>query len=109
MCRLLEGTERNDRAEHELYGESSGYSLPEHLATAQKRPEAIAKPKAELQAEARKKAGRKQAEQGEKALRPTGSRKDPKKAKPGARGQRNFTGPASRIMKSSHKAFIPGL
>lgn len=109
--RMLEEMERNDQAEDELYGASNGYSLPEHLATAQKRLEAIEKAKAELEAEAREKAQRKQAEQKEKAEKQGKThrpRKDPKKAKPKAREQRNFTDPDSRIMKDSDEAFIQG-
>lgn len=85
--------------------------MPEHLATAQKRLEAIEKAKAELEAEAREKAQRKQAEQKEKAQKQGKTHrpcKDPKKAKPKARDQRNFTDPDSRIMKNSDKAFIQG-
>jgi len=91
-----------DKEENEKYGDNRGDELPEHLRIPEQRLEAIRKAKAELEAEARERARHEQEERRAKAesegraFRP---RKDPDKATPKARAQRNFTDPESRIMK----------
>jgi transposase/IS5 family transposase len=91
---LLRRAEEADRREDELYGEDeSGDELPEELAHRESRLKKIREAKAALEQEAREKA----AAEG----------KDPDKAKPRGRAQRNFTDSESRIQKTSD-GFIQG-
>jgi len=109
--RYFEEVETTDREEDEKYGAKRGNELPEHLKTEQDRLRVIQGAMAQLEAEARQKAGakqqkrRKKAEEEGRAYRP---RKDAKDAKPSPKAQRNFTDPDSRIMKNADKAFIQG-
>lgn len=83
----FEECDRTDAAEDELYGrDNDGYSLPEHLQTAEGRREAIRKAMKELKQRAQ--------EEG--------------KEKPDPKAQMNFTDPESRIMKGGDGAFIQG-
>ncbi len=117
---MLEEAEQVDAAEDELYGDARGDELPEHLRTKQGRLEAIRKAKAELEAEAADKAAEHaRAKERRKATR---RGEDPDsdeiverceqaaaeaaaKAVPKPKAQRNFTDPASRIMKTSDGSF----
>jgi transposase len=92
--RILEEADRIDEEEDRLYGkDKSGDELPKELQTREGRLKKIREAKAALEAEARERA---QAEG-----------KDPKKAKPEPKAQRNFTDPESRIQKTSD-GFIQG-
>jgi len=91
---LLRRAEEVDREEDELYGaDKRGDELPEELAHRESRLKKIREAKAALEQEAREKAAA------------TG--KNPEKAKPQGRAQRNFTDPESRIQKTSD-GFIQG-
>jgi transposase len=88
---ILDEAARVDEEEDALYGpDKRGDELPEELAHPQTRLKKIQEAKAALEAEAREKATRGEAETDEV----------PPKA------QRNFTDPDSRIMRSSDKAFV---
>ena len=89
-----------DAAEDKKYGKASGWRLPEHLSTVQKRLEAIEKAKRELEEEEQRK--RNDEDQGSPPER--GS----PRAVPDDKAQRNFTDPESRIMLNSDKSFIQG-
>jgi transposase len=85
--RWFEEAERQDAAEDARYGaEQDGYSLPPELATREKRLAAIRKAKAELEAEAKRKAEERGA--------------DPAQTTVPERAQYNFTDPQSHIMKT---------
>src|SRR5580700_4004393 len=85
--RWFEEAERQDAEEDASYGpDSDGYSLPPHLATKEKRLAAIRKAKAELEAEAKRRAEAR----GE----------DPEQAVVPEKAQYNFTDPESHIMKT---------
>jgi transposase len=84
---LLERAETIDREEDKLYGrDSAGNDLPEELARRESRLHKIREAKAALEEEAREKA------------RAEG--KDPEKARPADKAQRNFTDPESKIQKT---------
>lgn len=105
----LQRMEEVDQAEDQLYGNKRGYELPDSLATAQKRREAIRQAKAALEEEAREKARKEQekrAKEASKAGKQFKARSNPQEAKPKAKSQRNFTDPESKIMKNADKAFI---
>lgn len=107
--KLLEQMEQTDQAEDRKFGSRRGDELPAELATREKRLAAIQKAKAELEAEARAKQEQKQAQRQEKAKKQgksTRARREPVKAVPRDRDQRNFTDPESRIMLNSDKAFV---
>ena len=89
-----------DAAEDKKHGNGSGWRLPEHLSTAQKRLEAIEKAKRELEEEERRKRNDK-----DQSSPPGG---DSPAAVPEDKAQRNFTDPESRIMLNSEKSFIQG-
>lgn len=93
-----------DEAEDKELGSGRGNELPPHLATAQKRLEAIRRAKAELEAEAKAKEEAHRAELERQGRKPRGSKQG---GKPKARTQRNFTDPDSRIMVKSGQ-FIQG-
>lgn len=79
--------DQTDAAEDAKYGaDNSGYELPEHLRTAEKRREAIRKAMNSLKQRAKKEG----------------------KEKPTPKDQENFTDPESRIMKGGDGAFIQG-
>ena len=105
---LFEAAERVDSEEDAKYGKGvRGNELPEDLRHKAGRLKKIRKAMSELEAEARQKAEAKakarrikEEKAGGKKL-PGRTPKDPKKAKPEDRSQRNFTDPESRIMKCS--------
>lgn len=117
---ILDEAEQVDTEEDELYGDARGDELPEHLRTKQGRLEAIRKAKADLEQEAADKAAEAaRAKQRKKAER---RGEDPDsdevidrceqaaaeasaRAVPKHKAQRNFTDPASRIMKTSDGSF----
>jgi hypothetical protein len=102
--RYFEECERVDAEEDRELGTSSGWTLPEHLNTAEKRLKAIKEAKAALEEEARQQAEKEEAAD-------TGGKRAKKKglpARPRDKAQRNFTDPESRIMKNSDRAFIQG-
>jgi transposase len=84
---LLDRAEAIDREEDQRYGrDNSGNALPEELARRESRLRKIREAKAALEEEAREKA------------RTEG--KDPEKARPADKAQRNFTDPESKIQKT---------
>jgi transposase len=92
--RIREEADRIDEEEDQLYGKDKrGDELPEELQTREGRLKKIREAKAALEAEAREQA--------------KAAGKDPKKAKPEDKAQRNFTDPESRIQKTSD-GFIQG-
>jgi transposase len=91
---MLEIAERTDAEEDRLYGpDKRGDELPEEFARAETRLKKIREAKAELEAEARAKAA--------------AAGKNPKRAKPPDKAQRNFTDPYSKIQKTNN-GFIQG-
>lgn len=105
IARYFEESEAADREEDKAQNDE----LPEALRTAEKRLAAIAVAKRALEEEARERARDEQEERRKKAKekgRPFRPQKDPDKAAPANKAQRNFPDPESRIMKSSDKAFI---
>ena len=98
----LDACDDADAAEDEAFGDDDGSGVPEHLRHRAARLEAIERAKEQLEREAKERAEREQSERREAALaqgkefRP---RVDPQAARPGAREQRNFTDPESRIMR----------
>jgi len=110
---LLKQAEDVDAAEDAQYGKGKrGDELPEELARRESRLKKIRAAKAELEREAKEKAERQRAEAeakiaerreqeartGKKAGGHDPKAPDPEQAKPGAKAQRNFTDPDSRIM-----------
>jgi transposase len=84
---ILKRAEEVDREEDRLYGpDRTGEELPEDLARRESRLKKIREAKAALEAKAREKA----ASEG----------KDPKRARPTTKSQRNFTDPDSQIQKT---------
>jgi transposase len=84
---ILDRAEAIDRAEDKEYGpDNSGYELPEELAHRESRLRKIREAKAALEQEARAKA--------------LAAGKDPDKAHPAEKAQRNFTDPESKIQKT---------
>ncbi len=101
--------EDTDDQEDEQLGDSAGWTLPEHLDTAQKRLRAIREAKAALEAEAQEKAQEEEAARTrDDAAKGTKRKRKAKSSTPPDRAQRNFTDPESRIMKSADKSFIQG-
>jgi transposase len=108
----------SDAEEDTLFGkDSSGYSLPDELKRRETRLARIRDAKAALEAEARaaaeakaKERERRKAEDEREGGKRRGGRKpkDPEKATPEERAQRNFTDPESRIMKSGKGEWIQG-
>jgi len=111
---LLQQAEQVDAQEDARYGKDKrGDELPEELSRRQSRLAVIRAAKAALEAEAKEKAreeaeaaqrkrderARYEAETGKKAKGRTPVVKDPEKAVPEAKAQRNFTDPESKIMK----------
>ena len=91
---ILERADQIDREEDRRYGpDRRGDELPAELATREGRLKKIREAKAALEAEARNNA--------------KAEGKDPRRAKPKDRAQRNFTDPESRIQKTSD-GFIQG-
>jgi transposase len=85
---LLKKADREDAREDRIYGrDRHGDELPEELKRRETRLARIREAKRELEAEAKEKA--------------KADNKDPRKAKPEGKKQRNFTDPESRIMKGS--------
>ena len=103
---LLEEAEAVDAAEDERYGpDRRGDELPEELQRREQRLARIREAKQALEAEAAEREAARRAEleaQGRKPRRPPNGR-DPFEPRPGA--QRNFTDPASKIMKTSDGAY----
>ncbi len=117
---ILDEAEQVDAEEDELYGDTRGDELPEHLSTKQGRLEAIRKAKAELEAEAADQAADKARDRERKKAERAGEDPDDSEvierceqaaaeaaatARPKDKAQRNFTDPASRIMKTSDRSF----
>jgi len=114
LVALLTEAQRRDEAEDKEFGKGHrGDALPKELERREKRLQVIRAAKAELEAEAKVKAGEearkaqeKRAER-EKQEQETGKKrggrppqvKDPAQAKPELKAQKNFTDPESRIMK----------
>jgi transposase len=122
---LLQRAEAVDATEDEKYGKGQGgEELPAELARRESRLAKIRAAKAELEAEAKQKAGEKKAaaeaqmEQRREQETCTGKKvsgrkpqvPDPEQAVPDPKAQRNFTDPESRIMPDgSHKgSFVQG-
>jgi len=103
---LLEEAEAVDAEEDARYGpDHRGDELPEELQHREQRLARIREAKQALEAEAVEREAARRAEleaQGRKPRRPPNGR-DPSKPKPSA--QRNFTDPASKIMKTSDGAY----
>src|SRR5664280_1078573 len=98
---LLRRAAAVDEAEDAQYGKGKrGDELPEELARRESRLKKIRAAKAELEREAKEKAERREQEArtGKKAGGHDPKAPDPEQAKPGAKAQRNFTDPDSRIM-----------
>ncbi|MEQ8173089.1 MAG: IS1182 family transposase [Candidatus Eremiobacterota bacterium] len=98
-----------DKEEDKKHGKKSRNELPDEIKLKSKRLKAIIGAKKALEKEAKEKAKieqEKRKEEAEKEGRNFKPRKDPDKAKPEDKAQRNFTDSESRIMKSSEKAFI---
>jgi Transposase DDE domain len=111
--RWFEEADAIDAEEDELYGDSNGWSLPEHLSTEEKRLKAIQKAMKELEEEAKQVAEQEQQKENEqekkKRSKGKGKRKKAKpSAEPAPKAQLNFTDSESRIMLSSEKSFIQG-
>ena len=115
---LLKRAEAVDAAEDEEEKQGQSDKLPEELARRESRLKKIQQAKAELEAEAKQKAGQEKAaaeakivarrEQEERTGKKMGGRPpqvpDPEQAKPEEKAQRNFTDPDSRIMPDgTHK------
>jgi transposase len=122
LVALLTEAQRRDEAEDTEFGKGHrGDALPKELERREKRLQVIRAAKAELEAEAKVKAGEearkaqeKRAER-EKQEQETGTKrggrppqvKDPAQAKPELKAQKNFTDPESRIMKDgATKGFV---
>ena len=122
---LLEQAEATDAAEDGQYGKGRrGDELPEELRRRESRLKKIQQAKAELEREARAKAEQERAEAEAKLAarreeeERTGKKKggrapqvpDPEQAQPGAKAQRNFTDPDSRIMPdgANKGSFVQG-
>lgn len=99
---LLASAQAADESEDQQHGDARGDELPDELARRQTRLEKIREAKAALEEQARQKAADHVAQLESEGRRP---RKDPDKAKPKAKDQRNFTDPESKIMKTSNKGF----
>jgi transposase/IS5 family transposase len=84
---ILDEAEATDLAEDKLYGDSRGDELPPELRTREGRLRKIREAKAELEREARERAGNPD-------------------AVPDPKAQRNFTDPQSRIMKSRPDGWV---
>lgn len=108
----LRRSDQEDREENQQFGNSNGFRLPEHLATAEKRLKAIQEAKKALEEEARAKAAQRPQQKGKtKESDSAVSEQAPKNeseqpVKPEAKAQWNFTDPESRIMRNSDKAFV---
>ena len=103
---LLEEAEATDRAEDELYGpDSRGEELPEELARRETRLERLRGAKAALEAEAREREERRQAEMRAQGRVPRKPDPDEEPPAPKPTAQRNFTDPESKIMKTADGAF----
>lgn len=120
--RWLAAAEAADREDDKLYGERRGDELPDWVADKQKRLEKIRQAKAELEAEAKAAAEaemearaaaeeRRQAEGGKKpgpsAPLRAGKPVAAPNTEPDGKAQRNFSDPASRILKT-RDGFIQG-
>jgi transposase len=124
VTRLLAEAERVDQAEDELYGpDKRGDELPEELRDRESRLRRIRELKAELEREAREAAEqqaaatkqeneerlRKAKESGKKVKVRLAAAVDPEQAQPAAKARRNFTDPASRMMKDhASNTFVQG-
>lgn len=106
-----------DAEEDRLYGDRRGDELPDHLATREKRLQAIEEAMKALEEEARQKAeeqakrkrepeGAGEGRRGRRQGRPPRSESSHEEGKPAPKAQRNFTDPESRVMKDSSKAFV---
>ena len=122
---LLKQAEDVDAAEDAQYGKGRrGDELPEELARRESRLKKIAQAKAELEQEARERAGQERAaaeaklaarrdeekRTGKKARGREPEVPGPEKAQPDAKAQRNFTDPDSRIMPdgANKGSFVQG-
>ena len=122
---LMKRAEAVDAAEDEKYGKGqSGDEIPAELARRESRLEKLRAAKAELEAEAKRKAEEKkaaaeskmaerrsqEASTGKKAGGHEPKVPDPEKAEPDPKAQRNFTDPESRIMPSGSQkgSFLQG-
>jgi len=122
IAALLAEAQRVDAAEDARYGTGTrGDELPADLARRESRLAKLRAAKADLEAEARAEAvaaaaaaqakcaerERRAAETGRKAKGPPPTVPDPTQATPTPKAQRNFTDPASRIMKDgATKSFV---
>jgi transposase len=102
--RYLKEAERTDTQEDKELGDRREWELPPHLATAEKRAEAIERAKAALAAQAREEQQRKDQERDKGGKGPGGGQAS-KPAVPKDKAQYNFTDPESRIMRTSTKSF----
>jgi transposase len=110
VAKWLSAAEAADAEEDKLYGgDKSGEEMPAWVADKQRRAEKIRQAKAELEAEAKAEAEaeaklKEQAAAAEtreaEGRRKGGRPAAPPSAVPGAKAQKNFTDPESRIMKS---------
>ena len=113
---ILEEAEQVEAEEDELNGDARGDELPEHLPRKQGRLEAIRKAKTELEAEAADQARERERSKAARAGEDPDDAEviercdqaaaaEAATAQPKDKAQRNFTDPASRIMKTSDHAF----
>jgi transposase len=108
VAKWLSAAEAADAKEDKLHGrDKTGDEMPEWVADKKRRAERIRQAKAELEAEAKAaaeaklKAAAEAAEKRKAEGRRKGGRKAaPPSTEPGAKVQKNFTDPESRIMKS---------
>jgi transposase len=105
--RWLKAAEAADREEDKLHGNRRGDEMPDWVADKQKRLQKIREARAALEAEAEVAAEEemRRREQAEEERKTEGRKKSgktpaPPKAEPEGKGQRNFTDPESRILKT---------
>ncbi len=91
-----------DAQEDKAHGDKTGWELPTHFATAERRLENIRNAKARLEERARQEAEA----TNEDTDHHKGSKTKDKVIEPQPKAQSNFTDPESRIMRNSDKAWV---
>jgi len=95
--------DETDAQEDKLHGDKSGWELPEHFATAERRLENIRNAKTRLEERAKQEA---EAAKKDDDDHRNGSKTKAKVIEPQPKEQSNFTDPESQIMLNSDKAWV---
>jgi transposase len=93
--------DETDAQEDKLHGDKSGWELPEHFATAERRLENIRNAKTRLEERAKQEAAKEDDDDHR-----NGSKTKAKVIEPQPKEQSNFTDPESQIMLNSDKAWV---